>query len=131
MAESAVSMAERKWFRNALAALLIVHGVIHVLGPLATWDLVDFEDIDGMPTIGMSDTLADGLGVVWLISLVLFVAAGIAVLLRRKWWVPVSLVGVVISQVLIVLWWEGAWRGTIANALVLAAVWLARRDTSA
>ncbi|MBN2177267.1 MAG: hypothetical protein JW722_06380 [Demequinaceae bacterium] len=130
MAERAEPLIERTWFRNALAALLIVHGVIHALGPLARWDLVEFEDIDGVPTVGISDTLADALGVVWLIALVLFVAAGIAVLLRRKWWVPVSLIGVAISQVLVVLWWEGAWRGTIANALVLAVVWATRTRDS-
>jgi hypothetical protein len=119
------TMFERGWSRVALAALLIVHGAIHVIAPLVLWDLAEFRDIDGEPTVAMSATSADAFGVVWFVVLAAFVAAGVAVLARRGWWVPVSLVSVVVSQILIVLWWDGAWRGTIANALIVAAVWIA------
>jgi hypothetical protein len=98
---------------------------IHVIAPLILWDLAEFRDIDGEPTVAMSATSADAFGVVWLIVLVAFVVAGVAVLARRGWWVPVAAISVVASQVLIVLWWGGAWRGTIANALIAAAVWIA------
>jgi hypothetical protein len=127
MAERVGSLAERGWFRIALATLLIIHGVIHAIGPLATWGLVDFNDIDGEPSVAMPDTVADALGAAWLVALALFVVAGTAVLYRRGWWIPVALVGVAVSQVLIVLWWEGAWAGTIANALILVAVWASGR----
>ncbi len=126
MGEDTETWADKGLFRNALAALLVIHGLIHAVGPLATWGLVEFEDIDGEPTIGLSDGVADVLGVLWLVALVALVAAGVAVLLRRGWWRGVALIGVVISQVLVVLWWEGAWRGTIANALILAAIWNTR-----
>jgi len=118
--------------RIALAALLIVHGLIHVIGPLATWDLVDFQDIDGAPTVSIPATLEDVLTWFWFVALLLCVAAGVALLRRQGWWVPVALVSVVVSQTLIVVWWDGAGFGTIANALVLAAVWTtrARRDTA-
>lgn len=128
MEKNAEAWLDKGWFRKALAALLMVHGVIHAVGPLATWGLADFENIDGEPTVAMSDGAADALGGVWIVALVLFVVAGIAVLLRRTWWVLVTLVGVAISQVLVVLFWQGAWRGTVANALILAAVWLTRTN---
>ncbi len=116
---------EGGWSRIALATLLIVHGAIHVIAPLVLWDLAEFRDIDGEPTVAMSATSADAFGVAWIVVLVAFVAAGVAVLTRRAWWVPLTMVSVVVSQILIVLWWDGAWRGTIANALIVAAVWIA------
>ncbi len=128
MEKNAEAWLDKGWFRKALAVLLMVHGVIHAVGPLATWGLVDFENIDGEPTVALSDGAADALGGVWIVALVLFVVAAIAVLLRRTWWAPVTLIGVAISQVLVVLFWQGAWRGTVANALILAAVWLARKN---
>lgn len=121
------TMLDRRWFRVALAALLIVHGVIHIIAPMVLWGLAEFEDIDGEPTVAMSTTSADVLGAVWIVVLAAFVAAGMAVLARQGWWVPVALVSAVVSQLLIVLWWEGAWRGTIANVLIVAAVCLKLR----
>lgn len=128
MTEDRTSFSERRWFRPALAALLIVHGVIHVIAPLVVWDLAEFEGIDGEPTVAMSAASVDALGVAWIVVLASFVVAAVAVLARRGWWMPVTLVSVVASQILIVLWWEGAWRGTIANVLVIAAAWIVLKE---
>jgi hypothetical protein len=125
MIQKVETVFEQGWSRIALAALLIVHGLIHAVAPLILWDLAEFRDIDGEPTVAMSTASADAFGVVWLVVLVAFVVAGAAVLARRGWWVPISLASVTLSQFLIVLWWGGAWRGTIANALIVAAVWIA------
>ena len=63
-------------------------------------------------------------GVAWLVACLalLFAAPGVA--MGREWWRPVALLAVVVSQVLIVLWWPDARAGTLANTVILAiAVW--------
>jgi hypothetical protein len=128
MSSNPKPLTGRRWFRPALAALLIVHGVIHAIAPLVLWDLIDFRDVDGEPIVTMPAVLADALGAVWILVLALFVVAGFAVFARLRWWAPLTVVAVALSQALIVLWWDGAWRGTVANALILGAVWIDARD---
>ena len=53
--------------------------------------------------------------------------AGVLVIARHPWWRALAVIGVVISQVAIVAWWEDASAGTVANLLIVAAVVLARR----
>jgi hypothetical protein len=64
------------------------------------------------------------LGVVWLIACPVFLAAAAALLLHSDAWRIWTLVGVVLSQLLIVLWWKDARFGTVANVLLLAVVLL-------
>ncbi|MCH7584508.1 MAG: alpha/beta fold hydrolase [Acidobacteria bacterium] len=46
--------------------------------------------------------------VVWLAAMVLLVAAGVAVITRRAWWRPIALIGALVSQVVVFLWWGDA-----------------------
>jgi hypothetical protein len=113
--------------RWLVGILLIGHALIHLMGPLDIWGLADLEQLSGEPTISVAGISTEVLAILWLLPLVLLAAAGVAVLTRRAWWRPLALIGAVISQLAIIIWWEDASAGTIANVLVLAAVMLASR----
>jgi len=100
-----------KWI---LVALLTLHGLIHLMGPAKAFGWAELEDL--------SRPVSRGMGVLWLVAALAFLAAaGLVVAAPRVWW-WVALGGVVLSQVAVVSAWEDAWLGTVANALVLAAV---------
>jgi hypothetical protein len=108
--------------RWLVGVILIVHGLIHVLGPLDVWGIKEVEELSGRPIIDLGAMGTDLLAAVWLIALVLLVGAGIGVLAGRIWWRTPALAGVIVSQSVIVLWWDQAAAGTIPNLLVVAAL---------
>ena len=108
--------------RWSVGILLIGHALIHLMGPADIWGLADLEQLSGEPTIAMAGIETEVLAILWLLPLMLLLAAGVALLTMRSWWRPLALIGVVTSQLAIILWWEDASAGTIANLLVLAAV---------
>ena len=99
--------------RFALAILLGLHGLIHLMGFASAFGLARIE---AMPLVSRAA------GVLWLNGALLFAVA--AVLLARDvelWWIA-GLLAIVQSQGLI----SGAWReakfGTIANLIALIAI---------
>jgi hypothetical protein len=111
--------------RRLVGILLIGHALIHLMGPVDIWGVADLEQLSGEPTIAVAAIPTEVLAVVWLLPLALLIVAGVAVLARRAWWRPIALIGAVSSQLAIMLWWDDASAGTIANLLVLGAVVLA------
>ncbi len=110
-----------KW---VVVALLVLHGLIHLMGFLKEWRLADIKELTDQTIVPLSETMSRLLGVAWLVACVLLLAAAVALLLHRdKWWV-LTLFGVGLSQLLIVLWWKDARFGTVANILLIAAVLL-------
>jgi hypothetical protein len=113
--------------RWLVGILLIGHALIHLMGPADIWGLADLEQLSGEPTIAVAGIATEVLAILWLPPLILLFVAGVAVLTRRPWWRPLALIGAVTSQLAIILWWDDASAGTIANVLVLVAVALAPR----
>lgn len=60
--------------------------------------------------------------VVWYSTLSLFILTGLLYALRGRYWWVSGMITVLISQLLVMYFWEGAWFVTIGNALVLMAV---------
>lgn len=99
-----------RWF---FLALIVVHGLIHFMGPAKAFGVADLPQL--------TQPISRAMGVVWL-------AAGLAVLLagaafywgQRGWWL-VAVVAVLLSQIAIVASWTDAKVGTVANLVILAA----------
>ena len=87
--------------RLAASALLIVHGLLHLLGLAKPWKLA---------------------AVLWLIAAVTLVSAALLRLSDRESWWMVAAPAIVLSQALIILQWGDAWAGTLVNALLAVAV---------
>ena len=97
-----------------LGILMILHGLIHLMGFVKAFNLVELKDI--------KQDISRPMGLLWLAVMLLFAAAGTALLLGQTWWWPVTIASIVLSQIVIALHWKEAKWGTIANALILAGL---------
>lgn len=100
--------------RVALAVVLTVHALVHLLG---------FAKAFGsalLPQLAIA--IARPMGLVWLLAMLLLLAAAAALWLApRMFWI-IGGVGVVVSQVAIVASWGDARFGTLVNMFMLMAV---------
>src|SRR5690606_32297510 len=95
----------------AFLLLVLFHGLIHVLGFVKGFELSEVKAL----TLPVSKPQ----GVVWLVAAFLFLTYGVLYLLNSRYaWLP-GLVAVVLSQLLIVLFWKEAKFGTIPNGIIL------------
>ena len=107
--------------RWLLITLLVLHGLIHLLGlPLAWGGTV--AGLTGGTLVPLAALALRVAGIAWLLACLALLIAALGVALGRDWWRPVALVAVVVSQVLVVLWWHDARAGTLANIAILTAV---------
>lgn len=107
--------------RTVVATLMVLHAAIHLLAPADRWEWVALEE-PVAPSVSLSASAQDLLAVVWLAAAVLLVIAAITLLRRSgtwRWW---AIAGIVVSQVMTILWWEAAGFATVANLLILGAV---------
>ena len=101
--------------RILFTALLLLHGVIHLMGFLKAVGAAN------LPQLGMVSRRA---GLFWLLAAVLFVAATVLYLMKHSSWIYLALAAVIVSQTLILFSWKEAKWGTIANMIVLPVVLL-------
>ncbi len=94
--------------------ILIVHGLIHLLGFIKGFEFADVSQL----TQNISKPAAAS----WLIAALLFVSTGIVFLLSKEWWWMIAIPALILSQLLIVMSWQDAKFGTIANITTLIAV---------
>jgi hypothetical protein len=72
-----------------------------------------------VPLAGVSLAVA---GVVWLAACLALLAGALLRAMERSGWIVAAGVGVILSQVAIILWWTTAWRGTLANLVIVATI---------
>lgn len=100
-----------KW---VVAAILVIHGLIHLPG---VFEAFGWADVDQL-----TQPISAAAGVLWLAAAVLLVTAAVMLVAAPRWWWIVGLLGVVVSQVAIVTSWSDAKAGTVANVVILIAV---------
>jgi hypothetical protein len=102
-------------YRVVLGILLLAHGLIHLMGFMRAFQ-------PGV-TLQITKQISAPVGIVWLITALLFLAAaGLKAFRSDYWWAP-ALLAVVVSQILIIGAWTDAKYGTLANiAIVLACI---------
>lgn len=113
--------------RYVLAGLLTIHGLIHLIGVAMAWDLATLEDMPTETLFTLGDGAVRALGVVWLAATVLLLAAAVAAAADRRVWRALAVWGSIASLVVVVVWWEGAWRGVLVDGLVLVLALIDRR----
>lgn len=98
----------------AFATLLVVHGLIHLLGVA--------KALGGAELPQLTQPISPGLGALWCVSTLLFLAAAVSLFIwPRGWWV-IGAIAVVISMIVIVPSWTDAKVGALANAIVLVGI---------
>ena len=112
-----------RYVRWPLAVLLVAHGAIHVLGFLWAFNLAQIEEI-GSPTLlfagaELGDPGTVAFGLLWLVAMVAFIAAGIGVARGTAWSIPVTGIAAGISLVPTIVWWNDAWIGAVLSGFIL------------
>jgi hypothetical protein len=110
----ASSAAGAHTLKLAFAILLTLHGLIHALGFLQAFGLVQLAQLE-LP-------ISRSLGVLWLLAGVGMLGSALASYAWPSSWWMVGLASLVLSQVAIVTSWQDAKFGSAANALVLLGV---------
>lgn len=98
----------------AFSILVIAHGLIHLLGCVKAFGLVD--------VMLLTQSISRPFGVMWLLAFLLFAIAAVLFAIGNSSWWWVACLAVVVSQGLIISSWQDAKFGTLANAIILAAV---------
>jgi hypothetical protein len=123
----------RTWWYLA-AALLGLHGLIHVLGFLSAWQLGDLTTtLSSTPIypagIATGSPLVLILGVLWLVTMLAFLTAAIGVVLGASWWKGIAVSAATVSLVLCLAWWNDAWVGALVDIAVVIGVLLVTWET--
>lgn len=111
------------------SAVLILHGLIHLMG---TTVYMKLGRIDGLPykttLLGARWELGESamrvFGAVWVIPAVGFVLSGLALLFGWAWWQPVAIGSALLSLLLTGLDGSSAYAGAIINLVILGMIWL-------
>jgi hypothetical protein len=103
--------------RTVLTIIIGIHGIIHLFGFLKAFDIVKFEAI--------SEPISKSYGIVWLLAFILLSAALVLIVFRKDYWWVVGIVGVVLSQFIISVYWKDAQFGTLLNFYILVAIIIA------
>ncbi|GAB5554376.1 MAG: hypothetical protein Sapg2KO_39670 [Saprospiraceae bacterium] len=97
--------------RIAFVFLIFLHGLIHFLGFIKSFEFADLKELT-LP-------IAKPFGLLWLLVGILFLITGISYLIRSNHWWLLGLIALVLSQIIIFSFWKDAKFGTIANVIIL------------
>lgn len=98
--------------KTTFLIIILLHGLIHLLGFVKGFELKEVKELTLL--------ISKPLGVVWLTATFLFLTYGVFYLFNSKYAWIIGLVAVVVSQVIIILFWKDAKFGTIPNIIILA-----------
>lgn len=97
--------------RYVFLVILLFHGLIHLMGFSKAFGLVEIEQL--------SQAISKPKGLAWLLTSFLFMAAAFGYFAKKEWWPVLAVVSVVISQILIVIFWKDSKFGTLVNFIIL------------
>ena len=108
--------------RILFIALLFVHGLIHLIGFYSVWTLSSSSMLSGNTLFALNGLAPQISGVLWLIAGLTLIASAVSYFLRKDSFLYLALAAIVISQSLIVCYWQDAKFGTIANCIILIVI---------
>jgi hypothetical protein len=124
----------------AIATVLFVHGVAHIVGLVVFWRLTELEEMPYKTTVlaGKIDVGDVGIrivGLLWLATALAYFACALAVIPPLWWWLPATIGVTVFSLVLCITGWPDAQFGLVVNLLIFVLLalgwWLGRLPAAA
>ncbi len=94
--------------------LIAIHGFIHLMGFVKAFGYAQIHQL--------TKEITKQVGVMWLLAALTLIITGILYISKSEYWWAIALVGVILSQLLIVFHWRDAKFGTIANIVILIIV---------
>ncbi|NCU02447.1 MAG: hypothetical protein GXC73_00545 [Chitinophagaceae bacterium] len=91
--------------------VVMIHGLIHLMG------LGNAFGLTKLPAL--TKYIAKPTGLLWLLAALLFILSAVIYLLKKENWALFAVAAVVLSQLLIVWYWQDAKMGTMVNIIVL------------
>ncbi len=107
------------------AIIILIHALIHLMGFVKEWEIARLPEMTGKTLLPLSPLMARVAGILWLAACILFVLCGIGFISGKEWWMIIGVIGAIISQAMIILYWRDAWAGTIANLILVIGIILA------
>ena len=90
--------------------VIFLHGAIHLLGFLKAFEIMELEQL----SLPISKTA----GVFWFITFLLFMSAGVTLIVEMDGWYYIAIPAIILSTILIIPVWEDAKFGSIANGII-------------
>ncbi|MBK6347705.1 MAG: hypothetical protein IPF68_17565 [Bacteroidales bacterium] len=100
--------------KTILFILLAIHGLIHFLGFTKAFKLAEVSQLN--------QPIGKTAGIFWFSAGLLFLAAAAMIIMKADWWWIIALSAIIISQLLIIMNWQDAKFGSIANIILLLVV---------
>jgi len=98
----------------ALAIIIIIHSLIHLFGFLKAFGISEFNEI--------SVPISKPYGILWLCGFILFLATAALILFEQEYWWILGILAILLSQFLIIVYWNDAKFGTILNIIIAIAI---------
>jgi hypothetical protein len=103
-----------KTMRVVFLIVILIHALIHTMAFVKAFELAELKEF--------TNPVSKPMGLVWLSAFLLLAVAAILFLVKSpNWWIW-GLTGVILSQILIFLFWPEAKFGTIPNIIILLVV---------
>jgi hypothetical protein len=93
-----------------------------LLGFVKDFGLASVSQLEGNTLIPLSPGYSKLLGSLWLLSCLLFLGTAISFTWKKETWWIVALPAVLLSQLLIILYWPDAKYGTLANIIISVGI---------
>jgi hypothetical protein len=94
--------------------LLLLHGLIHLMGFVKAFGLAEISEL----TLPISRSW----GLFWLAAALILLTAGVLWLMKMDSWWIVTGIGIILSQILVFVYWQDARFGTIPNMIILTVM---------
>lgn len=107
--------------RIIFSAIIVIHALIHLIGFSKELQVPPPENFNVKEIISSSVKL-NLKGLLWWVCFIGFVLAIIFYELGKDWWWIIAICAVMLSQTLIILYWNDAKWGTVVNVIILAAI---------
>jgi hypothetical protein len=118
--------------RLALAALMILHGIAHLVGFAGSWHLgeLPYKTTVLGGRVDLGDTGIRAAGLLWLTAAMAFVVVGAGTALDYSWWAKAALYVTLASLALTIMEFPEAKLGLVVNLAILAVLVVSTRATA-
>ena len=97
--------------RTLFIVLFLAHGCIHFLGYTKAF----YPSFDSGPIQFVSRPF----GLAWLFVGLLFILTALLLIFKKEWWPIIGVITILLSQMLVIIYWKDAKFGTIFNFILL------------
>jgi hypothetical protein len=108
--------------RTILSFAIAFHGIVHLLGFVKEWNLGRVGKFTEHASIHFSHSTSKVIGTLWVVACVLLLMSAFGYFSRKDWFWIVGVAGLIISQALIIIYWQDAKWGTVINVMLLIAL---------